>query len=206
MPVTTTSGIGSSEQPLDPGLPVCPHETAILIGASGELHDEIFRGLTDRGVDVLVLEHWAVPARVVGSGVCATTTDPGPTHVETSHSESVIVITTLASPNRRLLAGWRARAAEGADDEQLASAVIDAVSLQSRCRILVLCDARASLRTPAAIRSTKRLALRLGYETTINGTSVQSTSYLVLSAKTPIRTAVAAAVGWCATKAVRLRR
>lgn len=201
MSVTTSSGIESCEQGADLSPVASAQETAILIGASGELHDEVFRGLADRGVDVLVLEHWYSPPRIVRES----TTDRDPTTVDTSHSESVIVITTFSPPNRRLLAGWRVRAAEGADDEQLASAVIDAVSLQNRCRLLVLCDARASLRTPAAIRHTKRLALRLGYETTINGTSVQSTSYLVLSAETPIRTAVAAAVGWCATKAARSR-
>lgn len=172
-----------------------PARSAVVIGRPSEVRYAVERELTrnDASVTVLAPEpqtSTAVTDGIRGSPTTPATTDPAPL--------SMIIVT--AHPQlprtRRGLWQWRARAAERTEQQHLTDLAVSAASTPSACRVLVVCDIQQTPAPTDAVRWAKQLAVDIGYQAQINGTTVQSTSYLVAGNALSVNRAAQLAEQW----------
>lgn len=179
-------------------VPAQSKRSVVVIGKPSELRTEVTRELAQNDASVTVIDHRAATSTAASDSIRGSPNDTSDSLGPNPSLSSFIVVT--AKPwlprSRRGVCEWRARAAERGEQQRFTDTALTVASTVSECRVLVLCDVRRASKPADAIRWARQLALGIGYEAKINGTSVRSTSYLIVGKATSVAEAAQVATDW----------
>lgn len=170
--------------------------SVVVIGKPSELRIAVTRELAENNASVTVIDHRASTSTSVSDSIRGSPNDTSDSLNPKLSSFIVVTVHPWLPRSRRGLFEWRAHAAERAEQQRFTDSALSAASAVSECRVLVLCDVRRASKPRDAIRWARQLAVGIGYEAKINGTSVRSTSYLIVGKATSVAEAAQAATNW----------
>lgn len=178
----------------------------MVIGYAGDLRRRVCNALVDSGAVVEVIGPDRPGLRTQHSGHHrARHLDDVPNAYRDAEPSYVVTVTQeIDDEHRSLLGRWRRRCHRRVETARLLAAAADATSMPDSCRILVVGDARKSTRTRASHSWIKHLAREVTYETEINGTEVDSATYLLVRSNVELCESLnLVAAWWSRTKATR---